>query len=71
MTSPWATKAFCLQSLLESLSSLLAADLAWYYYWARRYDEAITTSREVLPSEPGFASAQSCIVRSLVAQKEI
>ena len=54
---------------LEALSSLLAADLAWYYYWARRYDEAITTSREVLPSKPGFASAQSCIVRSLVAQR--
>jgi tetratricopeptide (TPR) repeat protein len=55
---------------LEPLSALLGADLAWYYYWARRFDEAIAVSREMLQSEPRFASAQSCIVRSLVAQRK-
>ena len=54
---------------LEPLSAILGANLAWYYYWARQYDEAIGVSRDVLRSEPQFMSAQRCIIRSLVAQR--
>ena len=55
---------------MEPLSAMAGADLGWYYYWARRYDEALAVSREVLQSEPKFYSAQNCIVRALVAQKK-
>jgi len=55
---------------MEPLSAMAGADLGWYLYWARRYDEALAVSREVLQSEPKFHSAQSCIVRALVAQKK-
>lgn len=55
---------------MEPLSAMAGADLGWYYYWARRYDEALAVSREVLRSEPKFYSAQSCIVRALVVQKK-
>jgi tetratricopeptide (TPR) repeat protein len=53
---------------LEPLSALLRSDLAWYYYWSRRYDEAISVSRQVLASEPKFNSAQACIVHALIVQ---
>lgn len=53
---------------LNPLSPTFGASLAWYYYWARRFDEAIAASRKVLASQPGFFSAQACIVRALVAQ---
>jgi tetratricopeptide (TPR) repeat protein len=55
---------------MEPLSAMAGADLGWYFYWARRYDEALAVSREVLQSEPKFYSAQNCIVRALVAQKK-
>jgi tetratricopeptide (TPR) repeat protein len=55
---------------MEPLSATAGADLGWYYYWARRYEEALAISREVLRSEPKFSSAQSCVVRTLVAQKK-
>ena len=54
---------------LEPLSALAGADIPWFYYWARRYDQAIAFSRKILPSEPQFDTAQMCIVRSLIAQE--
>jgi tetratricopeptide (TPR) repeat protein len=53
---------------LEPLSPTLGASLAWFYYWGHRFDEAIAISRKVLVSQPGFYSAQSCIVRALISQ---
>ena len=53
---------------LEPLSPSMGASVAWYYYWGRRFDEAIAISRKVLISQPGFYSAQACIVRALIAQ---
>jgi len=53
---------------LEPLSATIGSNLAWDLYWARRYDDAITTSREMLKSEPGFSVARNCIVRALLAQ---
>lgn len=53
---------------LEPLSPTLGASLAWFYYWGHRFDEAIATSGKVLNSQPGFYSAQACIVRTLIAQ---
>jgi tetratricopeptide (TPR) repeat protein len=55
---------------MEPLSATAGADLGWYYYWARRYDEALAVSREVLRTEPKFFSAENCIVRVLVAQNK-
>lgn len=54
---------------LEPLSALLRSNLAWYYYWAHRYDEAVVISRTVLASEPKFGSAQACVVHSLMVQQ--
>jgi tetratricopeptide (TPR) repeat protein len=54
---------------LEPLSAIVGSDLAWYYYWARRYEEALEVSREVLANEPQFFSARHCIVRCLRAQE--
>ncbi len=53
---------------LQPLSPTMGASLGWYFYWAHRFDEAIATSRQVLESQPGFESAQACIVRALVAE---
>jgi tetratricopeptide (TPR) repeat protein len=53
---------------LQPLSPTMGASLGWFFYWARRFDDAIATSRQVLESQPGFESAQACVVRALVAQ---
>ena len=53
---------------LQPLSPTLGASLAWFYYWGHRFDDAVATSRQVLQSQPGFMSAQACIVRALVAE---
>lgn len=53
---------------LEPLSATIGSNLAWDLYWARRYDDAITASREVLKAEPGFSIARNCTVRALLAQ---
>ncbi len=53
---------------LQPLSPTMGASLGWFFYWARRFDDAIATSRQVLESQPGFESAQACIVRALVAE---
>lgn len=56
---------------LQPLSPTYGASLGWFYYWARDYDRAITTSRQVLESQPGFYSAQQCVIRALVKQGKL
>lgn len=56
---------------LQPLSPTYGASLGWFYYWARDYDRAIATSRQVLQSQPGFYSAQQCVIRALVKQGKL
>lgn len=53
---------------LEPLSAAIQSNLSWDYYWAHRFDDAISTSREMLNSEPAYLIARSCIIRSLLVQ---
>lgn len=51
---------------LEPLSATINSDAGWFYFRARRFDEAITVCRRVLEIEPAFSSAQTCIVDALI-----
>ena len=53
---------------LEPLSATIGASLAWDQYWARRYDDAIATSREMLAAEPQYKMARNCTIRAFVVQ---
>jgi TolB-like protein/DNA-binding winged helix-turn-helix (wHTH) protein len=47
---------------LDPLSPLINADAGWYYYYARRYEDAVRECRRVLSLDPGYAWAQHCVV---------
>src|SRR5262249_54290721 len=51
---------------LEPLSAVINTDAGWFYFRARRYDEAIAECRRVLDLEPGFQSSEACILMSLI-----
>jgi TolB-like protein/DNA-binding winged helix-turn-helix (wHTH) protein/Tfp pilus assembly protein PilF len=46
---------------LDPLSSIVNSDVGWYYYFARRYDEAIEHSLHTLALAPDFYWARLCI----------
>src|SRR5262249_50276030 len=39
---------------LDPLSSMVNSDVGWYYYFARRYDEAVEHSKRTLALDPNF-----------------
>jgi TolB-like protein/DNA-binding winged helix-turn-helix (wHTH) protein/Tfp pilus assembly protein PilF len=47
---------------LDPLSPLINADAGWYYYYARRYPEALRECRRVLERNPEYPWAQYCVV---------
>jgi tetratricopeptide (TPR) repeat protein len=53
---------------LEPLSATIGSSLAWDQYWARQYDDAIATSREMLAAEPAYKMARNCTIRAFVVQ---
>jgi len=53
---------------LAPLSATIGSSLAWDQYWARQYDDAIATSREMLAAEPSYKMARNCTIRAFVAQ---
>ena len=53
---------------LEPLSATIGSSLAWDQYWARKYDDAIATSREMLAAEPAYKMARNCTIRAFVVQ---
>jgi TolB-like protein/tetratricopeptide (TPR) repeat protein len=55
---------------LEPLWALITSDAAWFYYRARRFDEAIAASRRALDIEPTHGSAATCLAASLVRTGE-
>ena len=50
---------------LEPMWPLVSSDAAWFYFRARRFEEAIEASRHALILEPAHGSAASCLVGSL------
>jgi tetratricopeptide (TPR) repeat protein len=53
---------------LEPLSATINSDAGWFYFRARRFDEAIAVCRRAIEIEPTFSSAQTCIIDSLIHQ---
>ncbi|MGA9768966.1 MAG: hypothetical protein WBV94_07995 [Blastocatellia bacterium] len=51
---------------LEPLSATINSDAGWFYFRARRFDEAIAVCRRAIEIEPTFSSAQTCIIDSLI-----
>jgi tetratricopeptide (TPR) repeat protein len=47
---------------LDPLSPLVNADAGWYYFYARRYSEAIEECRRIVRIDPEYAWAHQCIV---------
>jgi DNA-binding winged helix-turn-helix (wHTH) protein/tetratricopeptide (TPR) repeat protein len=53
---------------LEPLSAEIQSDVAWFYYFAGRFDEAIEASERTLELEPSFLLAQECLIESFLAK---
>ena len=47
---------------LDPLSPLINADAGWYYFYARRYPEAIRECRRILAVAPDYAWAHQCVL---------
>jgi TolB-like protein/DNA-binding winged helix-turn-helix (wHTH) protein len=47
---------------LDPLSPLINADAGWYYFYARRYPEAIRECQRILALEPDYAWAHQCVL---------
>jgi TolB-like protein/DNA-binding winged helix-turn-helix (wHTH) protein/Tfp pilus assembly protein PilF len=52
---------------LDPLSPLVNADAGWYYFYARRYDDAVRECRRVVAAQPDDAWARLCIVTAEAA----
>jgi TolB-like protein/DNA-binding winged helix-turn-helix (wHTH) protein len=52
---------------LDPLSPLVNADAGWYYFYARRYDEAVRECRRILMVQPDYSWAQQCVVAAETA----
>ena len=46
---------------LDPLNSLFNTDLAFFYYWARRYDDAIAQIHKTFELDPNVAVAHHCL----------
>jgi tetratricopeptide (TPR) repeat protein len=51
---------------LEPLSTLIQRDIAWHYFFQRRYDAAIAQLNETLRRDPRFVVARSLLGRVLI-----
>jgi len=47
---------------LDPLSPLINADAGWYYFYARRYSDAMRECRRILGIFPDYAWAQQCVL---------
>ncbi|HET9480452.1 MAG TPA: winged helix-turn-helix domain-containing protein [Candidatus Polarisedimenticolia bacterium] len=56
---------------LDPLHPMVTADIGWYAYFARRWDEAIEGSRRTLQAKPDFYWAHRCIVLSCMLKGDI
>jgi TolB-like protein/DNA-binding winged helix-turn-helix (wHTH) protein/Tfp pilus assembly protein PilF len=55
---------------LDPLSSMVNSDVGWYYYFARRYDEAVEHSKRTLALDPKFFWANLCIQLSFLQRPD-
>jgi TolB-like protein/DNA-binding winged helix-turn-helix (wHTH) protein/Tfp pilus assembly protein PilF len=56
---------------LDPLSPDVNADVGWYYYYARKYDEAIAASRKTLEITPRFVWAHRSLILSCLAKGDL
>ena len=49
---------------------MVSSDVGWYYYFARRFDDAIEHCQRTLDLDPGFYWAELCIELALQQQGE-
>lgn len=56
---------------LDPLAPAVNADVGLYYYYARRYDEAIAASKRTLEISPGYMWAQRSLLLALLAKGDI
>lgn len=49
---------------LDPLSPLINADAGWYYFYARRYPDAIRECRRILAVAPDYAWAHECVLEA-------
>ena len=55
---------------LDPYSPMVNADAGWYYFFARRYDEAIETCRRTIPMMPKFGWTYQCIFEAQLQKKD-
>ncbi|HXI02506.1 MAG TPA: hypothetical protein VNI57_04955, partial [Candidatus Saccharimonadales bacterium] len=53
---------------LDPLSPAVNADVGWYFYYARRYDEAIAASKRTLEISPRYVWAHRSLILSCLAK---
>jgi TolB-like protein/DNA-binding winged helix-turn-helix (wHTH) protein len=56
---------------LDPLAPMVNSDIGWYYYFARRYNEAIQHSRRTLQISPGFYWANRCILLASIQKRDL
>jgi TolB-like protein/Tfp pilus assembly protein PilF len=56
---------------LDPLSPEVNVDVGWFYYYARRYDEAIEASRRTLELIPGYSWAHRSLILSLLLKGDL
>jgi TolB-like protein/Flp pilus assembly protein TadD len=55
---------------LDPLSPLINADAGWYYFYARRYDEAMRECRRILALDSDYAWAHQCVLAAARASPD-
>jgi TolB-like protein/DNA-binding winged helix-turn-helix (wHTH) protein/Flp pilus assembly protein TadD len=55
---------------LDPLSPLINADAGWYYFYARRHEEAMRECRRILGFEPDYAWAHQCVLAAARASAD-
>ena len=56
---------------IEPLSPLIHRDVAWQYFFQRRFDEAVMQLRETLTMDASFGPAHSLLARALIEKRDI
>ncbi|HYO15210.1 MAG TPA: hypothetical protein VE685_18595 [Thermoanaerobaculia bacterium] len=56
---------------LDPVSVSVNGDIGWYYYFARRFREAIEQCLKTLDLEPGHAGARSCLLSAHLLQGDL
>ncbi len=56
---------------LDPFSELVNSDAGWYFFFARRYDEAIAQCRRTIAMQPNFAWTYACIYEAQIQKGQL